>query len=87
MLLDPNTWSTDGSVSLGSYSVSHDGRYVAYQVKKNNSDEATLEILDIGTKKKLAETIPGAKYQVLPDQQHNVDPNVIGPALAAFFNS
>jgi prolyl oligopeptidase len=62
VLLDPNTWSADGSVSLGSYSVSHDGRYVAYQVKKNNSDEATLEILDIGTKKKLAETIPGAKY-------------------------
>jgi prolyl oligopeptidase len=62
VLLDPNTWSTDGSVSLGSYSVSHDGRYVAYQVKKNNSDEATLEILDIGKKTKLAETIPGAKY-------------------------
>jgi prolyl oligopeptidase len=62
VLLDPNTWSADGSVSLGSYSVSHDGRYVAYQVKKNNSDEATLEILEIGTKKKLPEQIPGAKY-------------------------
>jgi prolyl oligopeptidase len=62
VLLDPNTWSADGSVSLGSYSVSHDGRYVAYQVKKNNSDEATLEILDVTTKKKLADTVPGAKY-------------------------
>lgn len=62
VLLDPNTWSADGSVSLGSWSVSHDGRYVAYQVKKNNSDEATLEILEIKTKKKLAEQIPGAKY-------------------------
>jgi prolyl oligopeptidase len=62
VLLDPNTWSADGSISLGGYSVSHDGRYVAYQVKKNNSDEATLEILEIGTKKKLPEQIPGAKY-------------------------
>lgn len=62
VLLDPNTWSTDGSVSLGSTSVSHDGRLIAYQVKKNNSDEATLEILDIGSGKKLEETIPGAKY-------------------------
>jgi prolyl oligopeptidase len=61
-LLDPNTWSADGSVSLGSYSVSWDGRLVTYQVKKNNSDEAVLETLDVSTGKKLPEVIEGAKY-------------------------
>jgi len=61
-LLDPNTWSTDGSVSLGSYSVSWDGRLVTYQVKKNNSDEAVLETLEVATGKKLPELIEGAKY-------------------------
>jgi pimeloyl-ACP methyl ester carboxylesterase len=46
---------------------------------------ATFPFL-IATAEKLAEAIPGATYQLLPDQQHNVDPAVIGPALAAFFN-
>jgi prolyl oligopeptidase len=61
VLLDPNTWSPDGSISLGVWSPSHDGRYVAYGVKKNNSDEATLEIVEVATGKKF-EQIPGAKY-------------------------
>jgi len=61
-LLDPNTWSADGSVSLGSYSVSWDGKLVTYQVKKNNSDEAVLETLEVATGKKLPEVIEGAKY-------------------------
>lgn len=62
VLLDPNAWSPDGSVSLGSWLPSWDGRYVAYQVKKNNSDEATLEIIDVATGKKLPEALEGAKY-------------------------
>jgi prolyl oligopeptidase len=61
-LLDPNTWSQDGSVSLGGYSVSWDGKLVTYQVKKNNSDEAVLETLEVATGKKLPEVIEGAKY-------------------------
>jgi pimeloyl-ACP methyl ester carboxylesterase len=40
----------------------------------------------IVTGEKVAEIIPNATYQILPDQQHNVDPTVIGPALTAFFN-
>jgi prolyl oligopeptidase len=63
VLFDPNTWSTDGSSSLGGWSVSWDGKTVAYAVHKNNSDEATLEIMDVATgKKREAESIEGAKY-------------------------
>ncbi|MGK3998235.1 prolyl oligopeptidase family serine peptidase [Sorangium sp. So ce1024] len=62
VLLDPNQWSPDGSVSLGSWLPSWDGRYVAYQVKKNNADEATLEIIDVAKGKKLPEVIEGARY-------------------------
>ena len=62
VLLDPNTWSTDGSVSLGHYRVSYDGKLVAYGVKKNNSDEAVLEIIEVATGKKKTEVIEGAKY-------------------------
>jgi prolyl oligopeptidase len=63
VLLDPNAWSTDGSVSLGVWSVSWDGKTVAYAVKANNSDEATLHVMDVATGKERArDLIDGAKY-------------------------
>jgi prolyl oligopeptidase len=63
VLFDPNTWAADGSSSLGAWSVSWDGKTVAYAVHKNNSDEANLEIMDVATgKKRDAEIIEGAKY-------------------------
>lgn len=63
VLLDPNTWSKDGSVSLGTWSVSWDGKTVAYTVKPNNSDEATLHVMDVATgKKSERDVIPGARY-------------------------
>ncbi|APR84299.1 Prolyl endopeptidase [Minicystis rosea] len=63
VLLDPNAWSKDGSVSLGVWSVSWDGKLVAYAERKNNSDEATLYVIDVKTGKKSAvDVIEGAKY-------------------------
>jgi len=63
VLLDPNGWSSDGSVSLGVWSASWDGKSVAYAVRKNNSDEATLYVNDVGTGKKSGvDVIEGAKY-------------------------
>src|SRR5262249_37620922 len=63
ILLDPNTWSKDGSVSLGNYAVSWDGRRVAYTVHQNNSDEATLYVLDVAKGvKSPVDVIEGAKY-------------------------
>jgi prolyl oligopeptidase len=63
VLLDPNAWSADGSVSLGVWVVSYDGKRVAYTVKSNNSDEATLYVMDVPTGKKSdVDVIEGAKY-------------------------
>jgi prolyl oligopeptidase len=63
VLLDPNGWSPDGSVSLGVWSVSYDGKTVAYTVKGNNSDEATLYVMDVASGKKSdIDVIEGAKY-------------------------
>ncbi|MBI5533294.1 MAG: S9 family peptidase [Deltaproteobacteria bacterium] len=63
VLLDPNTWSDDGTVSLGAWSVSWDGARIAYAVKANNSDEAVLHVMDVATGKKSdTDVIPGAKY-------------------------
>ncbi len=63
VLFDPNTWSEDGSVSLGSWSPSWDGQKVAYKVQKNNSDEATMYVMDVATgKRSEIDVIEGAKY-------------------------
>ncbi len=63
VLLDPLSWAADGSISLGGYWVTWDGKTVAYKTKVNNSDEATLFVMDVATgKKSEVDTIVGAKY-------------------------
>lgn len=63
VLLDPNEWSEDGSVALGTWRPSWDGTKVAYTVRKNASDEATLYVLDVATRKRsTVDVIEGAKY-------------------------
>ncbi|KYF79906.1 peptidase S9 [Sorangium cellulosum] len=63
VLLDPNSWSDDGSVSLGGWEVSWDGKNVAYKVQKNNSDEATLHVMDVASGKRSdVDVIEGGKY-------------------------
>ncbi|WP_162274694.1 prolyl oligopeptidase family serine peptidase [Verrucomicrobium sp. GAS474] len=63
ILLDPETLSADGSTSLGVWVPNEAGTKVAYSLHRNNSDEATLYLLDVATGR-TAETdvIPGAKY-------------------------
>ncbi|HEU0035393.1 MAG TPA: prolyl oligopeptidase family serine peptidase [Kofleriaceae bacterium] len=62
VLFDPNTWSSDGSAGLGGWWPSLDGKYVAYSVKLNNSDETTTYVIDPKTGKKLKDEIAGTKY-------------------------
>ncbi|HYV48631.1 MAG TPA: prolyl oligopeptidase family serine peptidase [Myxococcaceae bacterium] len=44
VVLDPNKWSRDGSVALGTWVPSWDGQWVVFQYKANNSDEALLRV-------------------------------------------
>jgi prolyl oligopeptidase len=62
-LLDPNTMSEDGSISVKGVFISRDGRYAAYKLSKNNADSAKLYIMEVDTSKTYEnETIKGAKY-------------------------
>ncbi|MGO8994348.1 MAG: prolyl oligopeptidase family serine peptidase [Polyangiaceae bacterium] len=63
VLLDPNTWSKDGSSSLHDWSVSWDGKRVAYDVSENNSDQATMHLMEVDSAKvSTVDVIPGARY-------------------------
>jgi len=62
LLIDPQTWSTDGSAGLKGFWPSDDGRYLAYNKSEHNADETTMSVLDVTTGKLLKDTIPGTKY-------------------------
>ncbi|PIE05897.1 MAG: peptidase S9 [Sorangium cellulosum] len=63
LLLDPNTMSADGTLSVKGVYVSHNGKLAAYKVSRNNADTAKLYLMEVETGKKLdTDTIPGAKY-------------------------
>ncbi|MFT7579268.1 MAG: prolyl oligopeptidase, partial [Myxococcota bacterium] len=62
VLIDPNTLSEDGSTSLGGWYPSRDGALVAYTLKRNNADEATMYVRDVATGTDLRDVVGGAKY-------------------------
>jgi prolyl oligopeptidase len=62
VLFDPNEWSEDGAVGLGSWSPSWDGKRVAYSMKENNSDESVTRIRDVDAGGDLPDAIEGTKY-------------------------
>jgi prolyl oligopeptidase len=63
VLVDPNALSADGSISLGEWVPSSDGKTLAYALSENNSDEATLHVKDVATGKDSdQDRIEGAKY-------------------------
>ncbi|MEM9823739.1 MAG: hypothetical protein AAF985_21825, partial [Bacteroidota bacterium] len=62
IILDPNRFSTDGTASLGAYSFSKDGRYLAYQISEGGSDWRTVRIKDLETGQLLEEAIEWIKF-------------------------
>ena len=49
LLVDPNTFSADGSDSLTGCTVSSDGHYFAYTLSEGGSDWVTFVLLDVAT--------------------------------------
>ena len=53
VVLDPNTWSEDGTVALAGMSFSDDGKYMAYAKADSGSDWSKWYIRDLHTGKDL----------------------------------
>jgi len=62
VLLDPNTFSADGTVALAGTSVSHDGKTLAYATSDGGSDWQRWQFLDIDTGKKLPDVLEDVKF-------------------------
>lgn len=61
-LLDPNRLSADGTVALSGYSVSGDGRLLAYGLSKAGSDWVTWRIRNVDTGEDLPDTVEWSKF-------------------------
>ncbi len=61
-LLDPNKLSADGTVSFSGWDVSKDGKYLAYGISKAGSDWVEINVLEIASKKQLADKIEWVKF-------------------------
>ncbi|GAA4046368.1 prolyl oligopeptidase family serine peptidase [Flavobacterium chungnamense] len=62
VFLDPNTFSKDGTSSLGGVNFSEDGSKVAYSISEGGSDWRKVIVMDAVTKKILEPTLEDIKF-------------------------
>ena len=62
VLIDPNQFSDDGTVSLGGTSISNDASHIAYSISDGGSDWRTWKIMNIETGKVLVDELNWAKF-------------------------
>ncbi len=82
LLLSPDDWSDDGTISVIEIEPSPDGKYLAYATQESGSDWRTFRILDVTTGKELPEQIERIKYSSLRWM-----PNESGFFYSAFLKS
>jgi prolyl oligopeptidase len=62
LLIDPNTWSEDGTVALASYFPSPDGSHLAYLVQDGGSDWRVGKVINADTGEELEDRLDWLKF-------------------------
>jgi prolyl oligopeptidase len=73
LLVDPNTFSADGTSSLAGYSASRDGRWLAYLVSDGGSDWSTIRLRELGSGREVDDVVTKVKFSEatwLPDSSY-----------------
>lgn len=65
LFLDPNTFSTDGTTSLGEMEFSKDGSKVAYSISEGGSDWRKVIVMDAVKREILGDTLSDIKFSGL----------------------
>lgn len=65
LLLDPNTWSSDGTVALAAYYPSPDGTHVAYLVQDGGSDWREARVIHVSSGEVLEDRLEWLKFTEL----------------------
>jgi prolyl oligopeptidase len=62
IFIDPNEFSSDGTVSLDETSFSWDNKYFAYSISREGSDWNEIYVIEVDTKKKLNDRLDWVKF-------------------------
>ncbi len=65
LVIDPNTFSEDGTVALADVEISPDGHYAAMAIQDGGSDWRTVRILDIKTLEEMDDKLEWVKFSSL----------------------
>ncbi len=61
VLIDPNTWSTDGTVRLTGFAPSKDAKLAVYGVSRSGSDWQEYHVMDLSTRRVLEDKVEWVK--------------------------
>ena len=62
VLIDPNLFSEDGTISLGNISISPNAKFIAYSISDGGSDWRSWKVMEIDSKRQLEDTILWSKF-------------------------
>ena len=62
LVLDPNTWSEDGTIALAGFAADPTGRYAAYLIQDGGSDWRTAKVRDLANGEDLADQLRWLKF-------------------------
>ncbi len=63
LLLDPNTFASDGTVALASFTLSHDGRYAACETSAiPGSDWHQMQVMDMATRRLVGDVLRWVRF-------------------------
>jgi prolyl oligopeptidase len=62
VLLDPNSFSEDGTIALSNMSLSNNGQYLAYGISRGGSDWTEIVVMQIEDRSMLSDTIKWVKF-------------------------
>ncbi len=71
VLIDPNTFSTDGTLAMDWKYISYDGSMIAYGVSASGSEDATLRVMNVNTGEVLPLEITRCKYASVAWEKDN----------------
>jgi prolyl oligopeptidase len=61
LLLDPNTFSKDGTNQLAGFALSKDGKYVAYGISQGGSDWHEIHVMEVASRQTLPDVLNWVK--------------------------
>ena len=61
VLIDPNKFSEDGTSQLAGFSISKDGRYLAYGISQGGSDWREVHVMEVATREVLPDVLNWVK--------------------------